>query len=79
MPATLHPFPVSLSKLTLIRGLADHIGDAIASLGPDSDLAVPALCSVVFDIATNSPDPELCRRAAMSLRVVAGLIEEHST
>ena len=76
MPATIHPFPVPLKKLTRIRGLADLISDALAMLGPDSDLAVPALCSVVFEIAANSPDPELSRRAARSLRIVASLIEE---
>ena len=77
MPATIHPFPSSLSKLTRIRDLANHVADTVAIHGPEPDLTVPALCSVVFDIATNTPDPQLSRRAVESLRIVAGLIEKH--
>lgn len=77
MPATIHPFPSTLSKLTRIRDLATHVADTVATHGPEPDLTVPALCSVVFEIATNAPDPELARKAAESLRIVAGLIEKH--
>ena len=77
MSATIHPFPSSLSKLSRIRGLADHIAESVAALGPEADLAVPALCAVIFEIATNAPDPETSRQTAESLRIVAGLIERH--
>ena len=79
MPATIHPFPFSVSNLTRIRGLADHIAKSLVTHGPEADLAVPALCSVVFEIATNAQDPELGRRAVESLRIVASLIEKHGS
>ena len=77
MPATIHPFPSSLSKLTRIRHLAERVADTVAALDLEPDLTVPALCSVVFEIATNAPDPELGRQAAESLRIVAGLIDKY--
>lgn len=78
MPATLHEFPTLLTKVTRIRGLADDLSRAVEAISPDSDLTVPALCSVLFEIAANAPDPELGRRAARSLRIVAALIEANA-
>ncbi len=77
MSAIIHPFPSTPAKLTCIRGLADHVAAAIVALGAEADLAVPALCSVIFEIATNAADPGLGRQTAESLHMVAGLLEKH--
>ena len=77
MSATIHSFPTLLTKVTRIRGLADDLAQAVEAISPDNDLTVPALCSVLFEIVANASDPELGRRAARSMRVVAALIEEN--
>jgi len=74
--ATIHSFPDQLAKLETVDGLADRVGQMVAAISPDSGLAVPALCAVVFRIAANSPDPDIRHGAVRALRVVASLIEE---
>ena len=75
MSANVHTFPTFLITVTRIRSLADELGRSIEAISPNKDMTVPALCSVLYEIAANS-DPEFAHRAVRSLRVVASLIEE---
>ena len=58
--------------------MAAKIGETVSAGGPEADLAIPALCSVLFEIVSNSQEPGFGRRAADCLRVVASLLEHHS-
>jgi len=78
MTATIHPFPTKLAKLEAVDGLADEIGKIVGIISPNSELAIPALCAVIFQIATNSQDPDIRHGAVRALRVVASIVEESS-
>ena len=65
------------SKLERIRSLATKVGKTVSDGDSPADLAVPALCSVIFDIASRCEEPEFGRRTAESLRAVALLLEQH--
>jgi len=75
--ASIHPFPAQLAKLESVDGLADRIGQTVAEMGSESGLAVPALCAVIFRIATEAPQQDIGHGAVRALRVVASLIEEN--
>ena len=79
MTANPLPFPSSAYRLTRIRDLAGKVAGTVAACGLEPALTVPALCSVVFEIATNAPDPELRRQTAESLHIVADLIGKYRT
>ena len=77
MPASVRPFPGQLAKLETVDGVAEKIGQAVAAISTDSGLAVPALCAVIFKLATESPQQDIGHGAVRALRVVASLIEEN--
>lgn len=77
MSASIHSFPTRLAKLETVDGLAEKIGQAVAAICPDTELAVPALCAVIFHVAANSPNPDIRHGAVRALRVVASIIEEN--
>lgn len=76
MTASIHPFPTRLAKLETVDGLAEKIGEAVKGICPDPELAVPALCAVIFHVASNSPNADTRHGAVRALRVVASIIEE---
>jgi len=77
MTASIHPFPTRLAKLETLDGVAEKISQAVAEICPDTELAVPALCAVIFHVAANSSDADIRMGAVRALRVVASIIEEN--
>lgn len=78
MTATIHPFPTKLATLEAVDGLADEIGKIVSIISPNTELAIPALCAVIFQIASNARDPNVRHGAVRALRVVASIVEESS-